>query len=288
MVFQFTTTERRITAMMKILIGMVTLLLVLPSNLSAKIFASGVTVSYNGSWPATIGYFLNENATSVQVIIRDWPALTVKKTLTFTSGVNGALLGPNEVEWDGTFDGGGSATAGIFLIEIEAADTVGHSAWQIISYQTGPDSWFWSPAGVAVNKRDYSPWFGMIYVAERTGGTSSNPGAVLTPRGMYLFDAFGRYYQESQMSAYAAGNSVIPWSLLSGSEGAPFSIEVGPDDRVYAASVSSNANNGLGGAPPPNGGVAVGDPIWKQASVDSILGFFNLSNHGPISDVIVR
>ena len=274
--------------MKKMLIGLVILLVALPNNLPAKIFASGITVDYSGSWPATIGYFLNENATSVQVIIRDWPGLTVKKTISISSGVNGALLGPNEVLWDGSFDGGGSATTGVFVIEINAVDTVGHTGWQIISYKTGPDSWFWSPAGVAVNKRDFSPTFGMIYVAERTGGTSSNPGAMLTPRGVYMFNAYGQYYQESQTFAYAAGNSVIPWSLLSGNEGAPFSIEVGPDNRIYAASVSSNANNGLGGAPRPNGGVAVGDAVWSQASVDSVIGFFNLSNHGPISDILVR
>src|SRR3990172_11371415 len=94
--------------MKKMLIGLVILLVALPNNLPAKIFASGITVDYSGSWVATIGYFLNENATSVQVIIRDWPGLTVKKTISISSGVNGALLGPNEVLWDGSFDGGRS------------------------------------------------------------------------------------------------------------------------------------------------------------------------------------
>jgi len=270
--------------MTKLLIGIVILSVILPLDLSANIFASGITVTYNGTFPATIGYFLNENASSVQVIIREWPSLTVKKT--FTLGAT--LLGPNEVQWDGSFDGGGSATTGTYVIEINASNAVGHTRWQQISYKTGPDSWFWSPAGVATNRRDYSPYFGMIYVAERTGGTSSNPGGILTKRGVYMFNAYGQYYQESQTLAYPAGNSVIPWSKLSGSEGAPFALYVGPDDKVYAGSVSDNSNNGLGGVPPPNGGVAVGDALWTQSSVDSILGFYKLTNHSPISDVLVR
>ncbi|GEM_PF-1290853 len=270
--------------MKKLLLGIVILTTFLSLNLYANIFASGITVTYNGSFPATIGYFLNEKASSVQVIIREWPSLTVKKT--FTLGAT--LLGPNEVQWDGTFDGGGSATTGTYVIEINASDAVGHTRWQQISYKTGPDSWFWSPAGVATNSRDYSPYFGMIYVAERTGGTSSSSGAILTVRGVYMFNAYGQYYQGSQTLAYPAGNSVIPWSKLSGSSGAPFALYVGPDDKVYAGSVSSNSNNGLGGAPPPNGGVAVGDALWTKSSVDSILGFYKLTNHSPISDVLVR
>jgi flagellar hook assembly protein FlgD len=270
--------------MTKLLIGIVILLVILPFNLSANVFASGITVTYNGTFPATIGYFLNENATSVQVIIREWPGLAVKKTIT----LGATSLGPNEVQWDGTFDAGGSATNATYVIEINASAAVGHTRWQQISYHTGPDSWFWSGAGLAANRRDYSPYFGMIYVAERTGGTSSNSGAILTKRGVYMFNAYGQYYQGSQTLAYPAGNSVIPWSSLAGYEGAPFALYVGPDDRVYAGSVSSQGNNGLGTAPPPNGGVAVGNALWEQSSVDSILGFFKLTNHGPISDVLVR
>ena len=269
--------------MKKIFLGFVILTVFLSLSVIANIFASRITITYNGSFPATIGYFLNEKATSVKVIIREWPSLTVKKTVT-----GAQLLGLNEVQWDGSFDGGGSATTGTYVIEISASDSVGHTRWQQISYKTGPDSWFWSPAGVAANRRDYSPYFGMIYVAERTGGTSSNAGGILTKRGVYMFNSYGQYYQESQSFAYPAGNSVIPWASLSGSENAPFALYVGPDDRVYAGSLSDNSNNGLGGRPLPNGGVAVGNALWTQSSIDSVLRFFNLSNHGPVSDVLVK
>ena len=273
--------------MKKLLLGIAILSAFLSLNVIANIFASGITVTYNGSFPATIGYLLNENASSVQVIIREWPGLTVKKTFSIVGGQNGTLLGPNEVNWDGSFDGGGSATTGTYVIEINASAAVGHTRWQIISYQKAPDSWFWSPGGVAVNTRDYSPYFGMIYVAERTGGTSSNPGgALLTVRGVYMFNAYGQYHLGSQAFAYPDGNSVIPWTTLAGNEGAPFALCVGPDDRVYAGSVSSNSRI-LGGSPRPDGGVAVGNALWTKASIDSILGFFNLSNHNPISDVLV-
>ena len=99
----------------------------------------------------------------------------------------------------------------------------------MISFETGPDSWYWSSSGVASNNRQTNPYFGTIYVTERTGGTSSNAGGIRTDRGLYQHDSFGRYLGSQQSIAYAAGNSVIAWEDFGGYEGSPFGATVGPD-----------------------------------------------------------
>lgn len=251
------------------------------SDASANIFASSVEVDFNGTFPAIISYNLNQDATSVVITIRDYPGGSVVKTITINSGENGALLGFNDVAWDGSLDGGGVASNGVFTIEIEAHDDVGSDGFELISFDTGPDSWYWSPSGVAANKRAFSPHFGNVYVTERTGGTSGNPGGIATPKGLYIHDSFGRYRGFQQNIALAEGNSIIDWAALAADEGSPFGATVGPDDRVYVWALASNRDD------PKHGGLAVGDGLWSTNSVDTILDFTDLSNHNPISDAIV-
>jgi len=248
---------------------------------SMNIFASSVVVDFNGTFPATISYNLNQNATSVVITIKDYPGRNVVKTITIESGANGALVGFNDVTWDGSLDAGGTATSGIFTIEIDARDRDGATGFKLISFDQGPDSWYWSSSGVAANTRQTSPDFGTVYVTERTGGTSGNPGAIATPKGLYLHDAFGRYRGFQQNIAFAEGNSVIDWAALAADEGSPFGATVGPDDRVYLWVLASNRDN------PKHGGVAVGDATWSASSVETILDFSDFSNHHPISDAIV-
>ena len=153
------------------------------------------------------------------------------------------MVGFNDVAWDGSLAGGGTASSGIFTIDIDATDDVGSDGFELTSFDTGPDSWYWSSSGVAENKRQTSPDFGRVYVTERTGGTSSNPGAIATPKGLYLHDSFGRYLGFQQNIAFAEGNSVIDWTLLANDEGAPFGATIGPDDRVYLWVLASNRDD---------------------------------------------
>ncbi|MEN8191642.1 MAG: FlgD immunoglobulin-like domain containing protein [Bacteroidota bacterium] len=263
----------------KYLLLIITVMFLNINYVQANVFASAVEITYSGTFPAIISYSLNQNATSVVILIMDSSTEAVVKTITIAAGAEGTLLGFNDVQWDGSKDAGGNVTGGVYSVVIQAADNDGSRGYEMISYDTGPDSWYWSPSGVEANKRQASPYFGMTYVAERTGGQSTSPGAAETPRGIYLHDSFGRYFGQSFASAYTSGNSVIDWTALAGYEGAPWGVTVGPDDRVYAFVLSSN------GLDPGvvDGGVAVGDALFSTGSVETVLPFTG----DAISDALV-
>jgi hypothetical protein len=256
-----------------------TLILFSTTNIRANVYASAITVTYSGTFPANISYNLNQPASWVTITISDWAGSGVK-TITITSG-NGVNVGFNDVDWDGTLDGGGTATSGVWKIQIQAGDDVGSDGFELISYETGPDSWYWSSSGVAGNRNNGGLYFGMAYVTERTGGTSGNPGGIETIKGLYLHDSFGRYFGGQQNIAYAEGNSVIPWADYATDEGSPFGVTIGPDDRVYCFVLPSNRDA------VKHGGVAVGDALWSTGSVETILDFNDQSNHNAISDALV-
>ncbi len=261
----------------KYLLLIITVMFLNISNVQANVFASAVEITYSGTFPAIISYSLNQNATSTVILIMDSSAEEVVKTISLAAGVEGTLLGFNDVQWDGSTDAGGTVTGGLYSVVIQAVDNDGSRGFEMISYDTGPDSWFWSSGGVAANKRQASPYFGMAYVAERTGGTSGNSGGAETPRGIYLLDSFGRYFGQSFASAYASGNSVIDWTSLAGYEGAPMGMAIGPDDRVYTFVLSSNGKTSR------DGGLAVGDALFSTSSVEIVLPFTG----DAISDALV-
>ncbi len=256
-----------------------TLILFSTANIKANVFASAITVTFDGTFPANISYNLNQPASWVIITVSNTAGSGVK-TITINSG-NGVNVGFNDVNWDGSLDGGGTATSGVWAINIQAGDDVGSDGYELISYDTGPDSWYWSSSGVASNRRENSLYFGMAYVTERTGGTSSNAGAAQTIKGLYLHDSHGRYFGGQQNIAYAEGNSVIPWDTITVSEGSPFGVTTGPDDRVYCFVLPSNLDF------VKYGGLAVGDALWSPNSVETILDFNDQSNHNSISDAIV-
>ena len=250
-------------------------------EVKANVFASFVEITYTGSFPATITYILNQDATTVQILVKSYPGGATVKTIDLASGVNGANQGFNDVAWDGSLDAGGTATSGVYLVTINASDGTGSNGWELLSYDTGPDSWYWSSAGVATNNNNPSPYFGMVYVTERSGGTSGNDGGSETIRGLYMHYPDGQYYGFDQAVAYAPGNAGIDWGALGANEGKPTSVYVGPDDRVYVWSLANNGDATV------TGGVAVGDAGWSLASIDTVLSFYTLDNHSTISRAIV-
>mgnify|MGYP000471702960 FL=1 len=250
-------------------------------EVKANVFASFVEITYTGSFPATITYILNQDATTVQILVKSYPGGATVKTIDLASGANGAIQGFNDVAWDGSLDAGGTATSGVYLVTINASDGTGSNGWELLSYDTGPDSWYWSSAGVATNNNNPSPYFGMVYVTERSGGTSGNDGGSETIRGLYMHYPDGQYYGFDQAVAYAPGNAGIDWDALGANEGKPTSVYVGPDDRVYVWSLANNGDATL------TGGVAVGDAGWSLASIDTVLSFYTLDNHSTISRAIV-
>ena len=255
--------------------------LVVTQGIKANVFASFVEITYTGSFPATITYILNQDATTVQILVKSYPGGATVKTIDLASGVDGAIQGFNDVAWDGSLDAGGTATSGVYLVTINASDGTGSNGWELLSYDTGPDSWYWSSAGVATNNNNPSPYFGMVYVTERSGGTSGNDGGSETIRGLYMHYPDGQYYGFDQAVAYAPGNAGIDWDALGANEGKPTSVYVGPDDRVYVWSLANNGDATV------TGGVAVGDAGWSLASIDTVLSFYTLDNHSTISRAIV-
>ena len=255
--------------------------LVVTQGIKANVFASFVEITYTGSFPATITYILNQDATTVQILVKSYPGGATVKTIDLASGANGAIQGFNDVAWDGSLDAGGTATSGVYLVTINASDGTGSNGWELLSYDTGPDSWYWSSAGVATNNNNPSPYFGMVYVTERSGGTSGNDGGSETIRGLYMHYPDGQYYGFDQAVAYAPGNAGIDWGALGANEGKPTSVYVGPDDRVYVWSLANNGDATV------TGGVAVGDAGWSLASIDTVLSFYTLDNHSTISRAIV-
>jgi len=256
-----------------------TLILFGTTNIKANVYASAVTVTYSGTFPANISYNLNQAASFVEITITEFGGPGIK-TIFLNSG-NGINVGFNDVDWDGSLDGGGTATSGVWAISIEAGSTFGSDGFELISFDTGPDSWYWSSGGVAGNRNNGGLTFGMAYVTERTGGTSGNPGGILTIKGLYLHDSFGRYFGGQQNIAYAQGNSVIPWDTYATDEGSPWGVTIGPDDRVYCFVLPSNRDM------VKHGGLAVGDALWSTGSVETILDFDDQSNHNSISDALV-
>jgi flagellar hook assembly protein FlgD len=255
--------------------------LVVTQGIKANIFASFVEITYTGSFPATITYILNQDATTVQILVKSYPGGATVKTIDVASGATGAIQGFNDVAWDGSLDAGGTATSGVYLVTINASDGTGSNGWELLSYDTGPDSWYWSSAGVATNNNNPSPYFGMVYVTERSGGTSGNDGGSETIRGLYMHYPDGQYYGFDQAVAYAPGNAGVDWNALGANEGKPTSVYVGPDDRVYVWSLANNGDATV------TGGVAVGDAGWSLASIDTVLSFYTLDNHSTISRAIV-
>ena len=82
----------------------------------ANIFAAHVQLEFDGTFPATIRYRLNENATSVTVYIKK--DQIVVRTLT---GVGEQLARSQDTSilWDGILDGGDIAAGGVYTVEIE-------------------------------------------------------------------------------------------------------------------------------------------------------------------------
>lgn len=257
-----------------ILFCVVTFLVVGGSNVFANIFASLVEVDFDGNFPASISYTLNEWATSVVITIKQNDVAV--KTINIGLDENGSFKGPNSVLWDGSLDDGGAAGNGIYTIEIFAVDDIGHYTWELLSMDIGPDNWFWSSAGVAANRRQTSPYFGMIYVCERSGDTSSNPDAILTVRGLYLFNSFALYWGFQQATSYAEGNSVFNWIPFG--DNAPLSVTIGPDDRVYLSALGTTGSEG---------GVVAGDGLFSATGTEEILALHDLSNHGAVSRAAV-
>jgi hypothetical protein len=191
----------------------VALVLALHPEAGATPYASGIS-----NISGTISFTLNESADNVTVLF-DGGATTLDMGA-LAAGRHSFPLG--------------SATS--FAIR---ASKSGPAAWT----QIGTDSVltrFFSGTGVAVNTNAASPYFGRVYVANGTPGTTTVGDGPhrLTGDGIYALNADFSDALNQGATARTAGINFAPAAQPGNT---PWRIEVGKDDRLYIADYSTTS-----------------------------------------------
>lgn len=121
---------------------------------------------------------------------------------------------------------------------------------------------FYSAYGVTVDRTPSSPYFGRIYVTDRSGGlTSEGPGEHrTTTRGIYVLGSDFTDVTAQGSDAYS-GN--VDWGKNNGGkyETAPRKVSVGPDGTVYVVSSVLGTTN-----------VYMMNPADPKADFQAVLG----------------
>ncbi|OQX89344.1 MAG: hypothetical protein B6D65_03675 [candidate division Zixibacteria bacterium 4484_93] len=211
-----------------------------------------------------IGFYLNEPADNGAIIrIFNAGGDTVR-----VFELSSALRGENSISWDGMDEFGADLPDGSYTFEVTAQDD-GHTFWEKINLDSGENA-IWYPKGVCVNKNRSSPYFGLVYVANGETGTSSNPGAVETPEGLYIYYPDCRWLEEG----FASGNLVCDFGPTPNS---PFKPFVAENDRLYLCDWSDGYMN-----------LYVGDALFSALSIEMLFMHTDSAiNHGSISAVAV-
>lgn len=124
--------------------------------------------------------------------------------------------------------------------QVEAAKT-GSGTVALISDDAVVANQFYSPRGLAVNRRPASPYFGRVYVGEN-GGT--NASARITTDGIYLLNADSSDAVGQGNTGLKGGITTLPSGTWEDSASIPWQITVGEgDDRVYICDWTDNHGN---------------------------------------------
>jgi len=254
------------------------------SNVCANVFAAHVQLDFDGTFPATISYRLNEEATSVTIYLK--VGNVVVRTL---NGSGEQLTSGHDalITWDGFLDDGSAATEGVYTVEIEAASE-GYSTWTLLSDRFGIETKMTNVRGVAANKNNGSINFGRIYVLQQQTRLAGE--GLFRPRGVWLYKNDLSFWGGSQETAYASGNfyqslseycDVTVWCSWYETEtmesitdyedsNGPFRVTIDQADYVY---VSTSLVDALGG-------VTVGDPDFSKESVFFLLNRLPFIGYG--------
>lgn len=239
---------------------------VYPTNLGQ----SASSVNPGAGETLSLGYLLNEDATSVSVEILDSSNNVVR-----TINAGAQTKGTHSVVWDGKDDASANLTNGSYSFRVNASGAP-HSDWALISVDDPVNNLnnFELPRGVAVNKNPNSPYYGRVYISNGRNLPTGN-GRVMDD-GVYMLNAdFSDTGILGGSGPHAGG---VDWTV--GGSSSPFRLEVGPDDSVYITDWS-DGHSGLWQAD-PNVGTAteVLDSTGRDANGGNVT-------HGSISDVII-
>lgn len=195
-------------------------LLALTATVRAHPYATCLT---NGSGvnSGVISFRLNEAADSVKVL--------------WNSGGSSYVLGPVGVGLTVTNLSGPGVTSP-FEIEVTKA---GAGVPTLISDNANQNNKFFSPRGVAVNKRPGSPYFGRIYVANALPGNTAGAPVRNTGDGIYVLNA-------DSSDALGQGDTVLTGGLdmRTASASMPWRVRVGQDDdNLYICNWTDDTGN---------------------------------------------
>lgn len=234
------------------LTALAALLSLLPLQLSATPYASGVTND-----AGTVRFILNEDADNVTVTLNDGA---------ITNDLGALSQGAHSFNLDG---------ASNFQIRVSKASANGfvrpsgaNSTFNTLvtprgtvrqtSSDANPLLSFNLPRGLTVNRNPKSPYFGRIYVANSTAGTvTSNATARVVGDGIYVLNA-------DQSDALGTGDAAQDGGLAgefsAGGAASPYRLTIGEDDNLYISDWSD-----------PNGTLFVTDPNLSAGSGTNVL-----------------
>lgn len=192
----------------------------------ARIFASDLkaektTNGYN------ISYVLNENATSVELILTNATTEEDVKTISLTGltkGENTAEIAFTDIPEGTTFNWSIKATA--------------ESIPKFVKISDDSEKYhFFGPKGVATDKSPESQYFGRVYITNSDAGSDAGR---TTTKGVYVLGADGTDITSQGNTAHTGG---ISWDSSTAGD-SPRKVAVAADGRVFVSDYSHN-NSGI-------------------------------------------
>lgn len=131
---------------------------------------------------------------------------------------------------------GSGMGGGVFSVVVQKAGT---GAPALISDNANQNNKFFSPRGVAVNKRPASPYFGRIYVGNALPGTTAGAPTRTTGDGIYVLNS-------DSTDALGQGDTALTGGLdmLTTTASMPWRLRVGQDDdMLYVCNWTDTSGN---------------------------------------------
>jgi hypothetical protein len=232
----------------------------------ASPYASAVT---NDS--GTVSFILNESADNVKVIF----GATTNDVGALAAGSHSFSLGavdPVKVQVTKVSGVGWKTPAGTNLTHSVGTNSL-VSPWAgrlWISDSNNPLTRYPTPRGVAVNRNPASPYFGRVYVANSTTGTTAGRSV---GRGLFMMNA------DLSDSPSGFGDNGQPAGAFVVSASSPYQMSLGADDHLYVADFSDANGNVIRVDP----GLTISETVFDYTG-----GFFPTlppTNHGSIKRV---